>query len=53
MDEHGLRPPEVARVADQPREVYKKYQDVPRYTVKVQDVGVEVRRPAGLEKSVG
>ena len=52
VEEHGLKPPEVARVVDRLREVYERYQDVPRYTVKVRDVGVVVAPSSGLETEV-
>lgn len=50
--EHGLKPLEAARVLDQLREVYERYQDVQRYKATVRDVGVVVAPSEKLEEEV-
>lgn len=52
VEEHGLKPSEVADVAAQLREVYERNQDVQRYAAKVQDVDVVVAPSRQLEKEV-
>lgn len=52
VEEHGLKPPEVARVVDQLREVYERHQDAQRYVAKVQDVDVVVAPSGRLETEV-
>jgi len=52
VEEHGLKPPEVARVVDQLREVYERHQDAPRFVAKVQDVDVVVATSNRLESEV-
>ena len=52
VEEHGLKPPEVAGVVDQLREASESNQDVKRYTAKGQDVDVVVTPSSGLEKEV-
>lgn len=52
VEEHGLKPPEAARVLDQLREVYERHQDVQRYKATVRDVGVVVAPSEKLEEEV-
>ena len=52
VEEHGLKPPEVAGVVDQLREASESNQDVKRYTAKGQDVDVVVTPSSRLEKEV-
>jgi len=52
VEEHGLKPPEVAGVVDQLREAYERNQDVRRYTATVQDVAVVVTPSSRLEQEV-
>lgn len=52
VEEHGLKPPEVANVVDQLREVYERHHDVQRYTAQVKDVNVVVAPSSRLEQEV-
>jgi hypothetical protein len=52
VEEHGLRPAEVANVVDKLRDAYERNQDVNRYTATVQDVDVVVTPSSRLEQEV-
>jgi hypothetical protein len=52
VEEHGLKPPQIARVLDQLREVYERHQDVQRYEAKVQEVAIVVAPSERLEEEV-
>jgi hypothetical protein len=52
VEEHGLKPAQVARVVDELREAYERSQDADRYTAKVKDVDVVVTPSGRLEQEV-
>lgn len=52
VEEHGLKPPEVANVVDQLRKVYERHEDLPRYTAQVRGVDVVVTPSSRLEQEV-
>ena len=52
VEEHGLRPAEVANVVDKLRDAYERNQDVNRYTATVQDVDVVATPSSRLEQEV-
>jgi hypothetical protein len=52
VEEHGLKPLEVAKVVDQLRDTYERNADVSRFCTTVQDRNVVVTPSAKLEKEV-
>ena len=52
VEEHGLKPPQVAEVVDRLREVYERHQGISRYTAKVKDVEVVVAPSSRMEQEV-
>ena len=52
VEEHGLKPPEMAKVVEQLRDAYERNADVSRFCTKVQDRDVVVTPSAKLEHEV-
>jgi hypothetical protein len=52
VEEHGMKPAEVARLVDQLREVYERNSDADRYTATVKDVDIVVTPSSRFENEV-
>jgi hypothetical protein len=52
VEEHGMKPSEVAKVVDQLREVYERHENVDRYTATVKDVDIVVTPSSRFENEV-
>jgi hypothetical protein len=52
VEEHGMKPAEVARVVDQLRDVYERHSDADRFTATVKDVDIVVTPSSRFEDEV-